>query len=111
VRGFSSVPRWSFGGRCGNRDGKMARYEHVVFFDIGSEEADELLELINNGDEDAAIEYMAQWHNYGEHETRDIPARGTDDDWYDAEDGYILSWNNRLGYVGLEFDTDVIEDM
>jgi len=51
---------------------------------------------------DAAIDYLKDWHQPGEHELANDPAAGTDDDTYER-DGYILSWNDRLGYIGLEY--------
>jgi len=84
----------------------MERYERIVFMDIGSEEAADVLDIIHNDGEETAIEYLAQWHYPGEHETSSMVARGSDDDWFSTDDGYILSWNDRLGYVGLEYDTE-----
>lgn len=84
----------------------MARYERVVFLDSSSEDADELLELLNDEGEDVVIDRLAEHHYSGEHETADELARGSSDDWYEDDDGYILTWNNGLGYIGLEYDTE-----
>ncbi len=74
--------------------------ERIVF--MQGEEAEEPLRILDEQGEEAAIEYLAQWHFPGEHETSETPGAGSDDDVYRAEDGFRLSWNTRLGYIGLE---------
>lgn len=83
----------------------MSRYERVVFFQIG-DEADEILNIIDDDGPEAAIEYAAQWHYPGEHETAAEMGHGSADNVFHSDDGYILSWNTGLGYAGLEFDSD-----
>lgn len=82
----------------------MARYERVVF--AQGDDADEPLGILDSDGEDAAIEYLAEWHNPGEHETGDDLSHGSADDNFESDDGYILSWNTGLGYIGLDFDTE-----
>jgi len=80
----------------------MGRYENVVF--IQNEEADEPLRILNSQGEEAVIDYLSQWHNPGEHETSETPGSGGSDSVYE-KDGYILSYNEGLGYIGLSYDT------
>ena len=86
----------------------MARYERIIF--MQESEAEEALDILDEEGEDAAIEFLAQWHNPGEHETSDEESAGDDDDVYEDDDGYILSWNSRIGYIGLEYDTEADEE-
>lgn len=85
----------------------MDRYERVIFFD--GEEADDVFDLIDEYGEEDAIAHLSQWHYPGEHETSDEPGAGTSDETYENQDGYIMSWNRGLGYIGLEFDTEADE--
>lgn len=82
----------------------MARYERVIF--AQTDDADEPLSILDNDGEDAAIEYLSEWHNPGEHETADDLSAGSSDRTFESDDGYILSWNQGLRYIGLEFDTE-----
>lgn len=79
------------------------RYERVVF--MQDDEADEVLRVLDEQGEEAAIEHLSQWHYPGEHDGDDELAAGSSDDVYTSDDGYVLTWNTRLGYVGLEYDT------
>lgn len=78
-------------------------YEQVFF--AQEHEADDILDMIDNKGEAATLEYLKQWHYPGEHMTRDNPGRGSDDRVFE-KDGYILSYNPRIGYVGLEYKLD-----
>ncbi len=78
----------------------MTAYERVVF--MQGEDAEEALSILEEQGRDAAIDYLAEWHNCGSHEEEDAPAAGEDDYTYETEDGYLLSYNLRLGYIGLE---------
>lgn len=88
----------------------MARYENVVFLD-SNDDAWEVFQLLDDGKIDEAFDYLKQWHNPGEHQTSDEPSHGTDDDVYgpDDSDGYIMSVNEMLDYVGLDYDTEFDE--
>lgn len=75
-------------------------YTRIVF--MQGEEADEALDILREDGEDAAIDYLAEW-DYGDAgEDFDEPSSGTDDDVHETDDGYRLSYNTRLGYIGLE---------
>ena len=87
----------------------MSRYERIAFTD--GDDADEPLQILDDLGVAAAIDYLAEWHDPGEHETSDELGHGTDDNHYfDENSGYHLSWNSRLGYIGLEFDTEFDDD-
>ncbi len=49
------------------------------------------------------MEYLKQWHYSGEHEGSAEENHGADDKVY-RKDGYIMSWNPRIGYIGLQYD-------
>ncbi len=74
--------------------------ERIVF--AQGDDADEPLSILDERGIDAAIDYLADWYNPGEHETSDEPSAGTSDDTHETSDGFILSWNAGLGYIGLE---------
>jgi len=79
----------------------MDKYENVVF--MQGDEAYEPLELLDRKGEDAALNYLKQWHNFGQHEGSSELGLGTNDQKYE-KDGYIMSWNPRIGYIGLQYD-------
>lgn len=78
------------------------RYEDVVF--LQGEEADEALAILDEEGEEAALEYLKQWHYPGEHDARASVGTGSSDDTYE-DDGYTMSWNKRIGYIGLMYDS------
>jgi hypothetical protein len=76
-------------------------FESVVFFQ--DEAAEEVLEILEHDGEGAALDYLAEWHyGPGFHETREGLGAGTADDTYER-DGYVLSYNRALGYIGLSY--------
>ena len=77
--------------------------ESVVFLD-GSE-ADEPMRILDERGEQAAMEYLKQWHYPGEHMTRSGFGNGTSDEVY-TEGPYQMSYNRGLGYIGLEAKLD-----
>lgn len=85
------------------------RYENIVF--LQGNDASPVMDILNNDGEEAALEHLKQWHYPGEHQMSDKPGRGTQDKTFE-KDGYIMSWNPYLPYIGLEYDTqhDLDED-
>jgi hypothetical protein len=79
------------------------RYEDVVY--LQGEEANEVMDILNNDGRDAAMEYLKQWHDSGNHMGRNELGHGTEDKTY-AKDGYIMFWNPYLPYIGLTYDTE-----
>ena len=78
----------------------MTIIECIVF--VQGDEAIQPLSILDTDGTEAAIEYLAQWHYPGDHDTGDEPAAGSTDDVFETDDGFILTWNIRLGYIGLE---------
>ena len=79
------------------------RYEDVVY--IQGQEADEVMDILNNDGRDAAMEYLKQWHEPGNHMGRTELGHGTNDKIHE-KDGYIMFWNPYLPYIGLTYDTE-----
>lgn len=79
------------------------RYEEVVFFQ--GHEADHALNILMEDGKDEAMEYLKQWHYPGEHDGSEELGHGKLDKNYE-KDGYIMSWNSAIGYIGLVYDTE-----
>jgi hypothetical protein len=84
----------------------LDKYENVVF--LQGDDANEPLRILNDEGEDAALEYLKQWHYPGEHQGVAKLGAGTADNVYE-KDGYILTWNDKVGYIGLEYDLNYNE--
>ena len=54
---------------------------------------------------DEAMDYLKQWHYPGEHDGSNELGHGSMDKTYE-KDGYIMSWNSSIGYIGLVYDTE-----
>ena len=77
---------------------KASKYESIVF--MQGEEADEPLKILEEQGEEAALEFLKQW-DYGEGgETYNENPAGDDDDEY-RSGNYIMSYNTRIGTIGL----------
>lgn len=73
------------------------KFRDVVF--IQGEGATEPLRILDEQGEQSATDYLSQW-DCGEGEERDREPWGSSD--YTFESGcYVLSYNLRLGYIGL----------
>lgn len=83
------------------------KYEDVVF--LQGQEADEPLQILQNDGQDAALEYLKSWHMLGSHMGNSNLGHGSADQTYE-KDGYIMSWNNRIGYIGLQYDLNYDPD-
>lgn len=88
--------------------GKPVTYERIVFMQSDDyEEFEREVEAMTTARPtlswiDAAVEYLALWDTGDGGDTGNpAPARGTLDSWAEVGD-YALSWNERMGYVGLE---------
>ncbi len=79
------------------------KYEEIVF--MQGDEAEEPMEILNVEGPEAAMEFLKQWHNPGEHMGSDSLGHGSQDKTFE-KDGYIMSWNPYLPYVGLVYDTE-----
>ena len=76
------------------------KYERIVF--MQGEDAEAAMEELDQHGEEAAIEYLAQWDMGDGGDIHDEPASGSSDNVYESEDGYRLSYNTHLPYIGLE---------
>lgn len=75
-------------------------YENIVFMQEG--DAEDAMKILEDKGPEAAINYLAEWHYPGEHETSEELGAGGDD--YQHENGgYILNWNLRIPYIGLSY--------
>lgn len=80
----------------------MKRYEDIIFIqnpEPGSPVA-EWLENAWQGDDDSLVDCLAQYDEPGENSIVDGEPWGSSDDTF-RHRGYIVSYNRRLGYVGL----------
>jgi hypothetical protein len=78
------------------------RYEDVVF--LQGDGAEETMEILNTLGKDAALTHLMQWHYPGEHMGSNEESHGSNDKTY-RKDGYIMSWNTHIPYIGLQYDT------
>lgn len=78
------------------------QYEEVVF--MQGDEAQEPLQILKDQGQDAALEYLKQWHDVGNHMGSNELPHGSSDQTYD-KDGYHMAWNDSIGYIGLTYDT------
>ena len=79
------------------------KYENVV--SMQGDDAFQPLEILDSDGPEAALEYLKQWHYPGEHEGSNELGHGTSDEIFE-KDGYIMSWNPRIGYIGLQYDLE-----
>jgi len=89
----------------------MSRYEQIVFLDeqsVNADSAEEAFDILENEGVEAAMDFLKQWHYPGEHDTRTDPGFGLSDEVAE-QDGYIMAWNDGLGYISLEYDTEFDE--
>ena len=83
--------------------------ERIIFLEHDSVNQDDyntVKALLDEHGEQAAIEFLKRWHYPGEHETADEESAGTADDTFEDDEGYILTWNSGLDYIGLECRTE-----
>jgi hypothetical protein len=81
-------------------------FEQIVFMQTDFN-AEEPLSIYDNEGTEAAIKYLMQWHYPGEHETSERQSAGTADTVIygrDEQFGYVLTVNEGLGYIGLEYE-------
>jgi hypothetical protein len=71
----------------------------IIF--LQGDNANEALDTLNEQGKDAALDFLSQW-DYGEEtEVFTELAAGSTDRIYEKND-YVLTYNNSLGYIGLE---------
>lgn len=79
----------------------MCEFESVFFGHYYENSSAIAFELLEENGPSAAIDYLKQWHYYGEHEVVTYPFG--DSDHLFKEGNYILSWNDGLGYISLNY--------
>jgi len=89
------------------RDEDNRTFSSIVF--MQGEEANEPLEILNSQGEKAALNYLMQWDMADSHDTSVGSRAGRNDDQY-QEGNYLMSWNDRIGYIGLERIEDSIKE-
>lgn len=77
-------------------------YQEVVF--AQGDDAVEPLQILDEGGEEAAVEYLKQW-DVGETSARYHESKHGDSDYtYLTPDlSYLLSYSSSMGYVGLQY--------
>jgi hypothetical protein len=84
---------------CATAKEESMQYANVVF--LQGDEAIEVLELLDAHGVGAAIEYLSEW-DYGDYgEVSDAKRAGYSDSTVTSAP-YVLTWNERMGYIGLE---------
>lgn len=78
-------------------------YENILFFQ--GEPAEPFLEMIRKDGEEATLEVMKEFHFKGNHETTNELLQGDEDSCW-TDDRYIMSYNLRIGYIGLQYRTN-----
>jgi len=72
-------------------------FQEIVF--LQAYEAYEVLDILDKDGEEKALKYLIQW-DHGEGEYIKNTGIGKDDTIY-KKGNYIMSYNIRLGYIGL----------
>lgn len=80
-------------------EGNTQKYQEIIF--AQSDDADEPLQILNDDGPAAAVDYLAQWDNGDDGEVRDEMSAGSSDGTEEVGE-YLLTYNTRLGYIGLE---------
>jgi hypothetical protein len=75
------------------------KYEDIVF--ICGDEATEPLKILDKHGRKALLDYLLQWDYGEERPVRDETAAGRGDTQYRSGQ-WLVSYNLRLGYCGLE---------
>ena len=82
------------------RGGLARPVEFVVF--MQGEEAEPVMKMIED-DPNTALEHLKQWHFPSEHRRSDDFGTGESDHRIDTPDGYRMSWDTGIPYVGLDY--------
>lgn len=75
------------------------KYRNIVF--LHDYQDPEPFRVLEEEGEISAIEYLAQWDMDGAGEISNKPSHGSGDYTWEHE-GYLLSYNLSLGYIGIE---------
>lgn len=77
----------------------MTQYSHIVF--MQDSEGHDVIDRMDTESPEEIVDYLAQWDYGDDYDVRDTPSAGEWDDTMVVGE-YLLTWNSRLGYVGLE---------
>ena len=75
-------------------------YEQIFF--AQEEAAEEAIEMLRSEGPKATIDFLSKRHDPGTHAEEEYSSSGNSDDYF-YFDGYKLSWNLSLPYIGLEY--------
>lgn len=75
------------------------KYQDIIF--LQGSHADEALSLMDDFGIETAFKHLLQWDNGEAGELRDEPPHGSSDRTFEGSNGYIMSWNKGLNYIGL----------
>jgi hypothetical protein len=76
-------------------------YADIIF--LQDSEAYEALDILDQCGEEEALNHLKQW-DMGQYDVEmDSPGAGSYDSTYER-DGYIMTWNSGIGYIGLCLD-------
>lgn len=76
------------------------RFENIVF--LQGEEANEVLQMLDIIGVEQTLNYLQNLHFSNEHTIIEDPSSDNDEKY--SKDGYLMTWNTRLGYIGLVYD-------
>lgn len=82
---------------------ESGKFENIIF--LQGENADEALSILEQKGPESALNYLVQFHNSGEHKTSPDLLHAESDQAYE-KNGYIMSWNIHMHYIGLQYDTN-----
>jgi hypothetical protein len=74
------------------------KYEEVIFLQDSS--ASEALDILDSKGEAAALDYLKQWDNGDGGEVLGTNPGGRTDSKFE-KDGYLMTYNTKVGYIGL----------
>lgn len=80
-------------------DAQGQKYYEIVF--MQGDDAVEPLGILDSKGEEDALAYLKDWDYGKEMEHSPVEQPWSDEDDTYEEDDYIMSWNSRIGYIGL----------
>lgn len=75
--------------------------ENILF--LQEHEAEAALALYAERGSAAVIAHLSQWHQPGNHDTGQVADAHHLEERH-IQDGYVLTVNSSVGYIGLQFD-------
>jgi hypothetical protein len=79
----------------------VTTYQSIVF--AQGDDASEPLDILDRDGVAAAVAYLAQWDYGDENGSPELTESGAgQSDRQERHGDYLLTWNSRRGYIGLE---------